>query len=203
MIYFIILASQKKVNKDMTKKLEQTFDLESMKEIEKRNEETETVNESEEQEVEENHTEVQKFDKIDNALPAVKHLEAGDKEMDEIANTATESFKDLMDLGYNVEQRYSAEIFGAAIKLLDTALTAKIGKSDKNLKMVQLQLQKAKLDQAEEKQSNKLINEQGDTVKIRRNDLVDRLLVKDDEKKEIDGQLENIDDVDNSQTKDK
>lgn len=45
----------------------------------------------------------QAIDKIDNALPAVRGLEATDTEMDELASLATGSYKDLMDLGMQVD----------------------------------------------------------------------------------------------------
>ena len=41
------------------------------------------------------------IDKIDQALPAVKGLDASDAEMDELASKAQETFDNLMDLGFN------------------------------------------------------------------------------------------------------
>ena len=46
------------------------------------------------------------IDKIDAALPTVRELEAADTEMDHLAELAEEKFRDLMDLGMNVEPRY-------------------------------------------------------------------------------------------------
>ena len=61
-----------------------------------------------------------KADKIDAALPMVENLEASDGEMDDIADTAKDTFKDLMDLGMNVEARYAGDIFSTAARMLDT-----------------------------------------------------------------------------------
>lgn len=88
----------------------------------------------------------QTIDKIDEALPAVKGLDASDGEMDELANKATQTFEDLMDLGMQVDSRYASEIFAVAGTMLGHALTAKTAKLNKKLKMVELQLKKAKMD---------------------------------------------------------
>jgi len=86
------------------------------------------------------------LEKIDNALPQVKGLEAADEEMDELAALATNSYKDLVDLGMQVDSRFSAEIFSAASGFLGHAITAKTAKINKKLKMLDMQLKKAALD---------------------------------------------------------
>jgi hypothetical protein len=86
------------------------------------------------------------IDKIDQALPAVKGLDASDVEMDDLANKAQETFDNLMDLGFNVDSRYASEIFAVAGTMLGHALTAKTAKLNKKLKMVELQMKKVKLD---------------------------------------------------------
>jgi hypothetical protein len=86
------------------------------------------------------------IDKIESSLPAVKGLEASDKDMDELADLAKEAFNNLMDLGMQVDSRFSAEIFNSASSFLGHSITAKTAKINKKLKMVQLQLQKAELD---------------------------------------------------------
>lgn len=90
---------------------------------------------------------LQAIDKIETALPAVKGLEASDNEMDELAAKATESFDELMDLGMQVDSRYASEIFSVASNMLGHAITAKTSKMNKKLKMIDLQLKKARLDQ--------------------------------------------------------
>jgi hypothetical protein len=86
------------------------------------------------------------IDKIDQALPAVKGLDASDQEMDDIASKAQETFDNLMDLGFNVDSRYASEIFAVAGAMLGHALTAKTAKLNKKLKMIELQMKKVKLD---------------------------------------------------------
>jgi len=87
------------------------------------------------------------IDKIDIALPTVRDLDASDQEMDALAKLATDTFTDLIDLSMNVEPRFSGPIIQSASTLLGHAVTAKIAKMDKKLKMVDLQLKKARLDQ--------------------------------------------------------
>jgi len=113
------------------------------------------------------------IDKIDQALPSVKGLEASDSEMDSLANMAENSYKDLMDLGMQVDSRFAAEIFSVASNMLGHAITAKTAKLDKKLKMIDLQLKKMRLDQnqPEEKQP-----QQGQGMVLNRNELLDRIL---------------------------
>jgi len=90
-------------------------------------------------------------DKIDQALPAVRDLEALDKDMDQYAEEAMKSFQDLMDLGQNVEDRNAAGIFDVASKMMTNAISAKTAKMDKKLKMIEMQMRKRKLDLEEKK----------------------------------------------------
>ena len=94
------------------------------------------------------------IDKIDAALPTVRDLEAADSEMDELAKLARDKFEDLMDLGMNVEARYAGAILQTAGTLLGHAIVAKQAKLDKKLRMVDLQLKKARLDQMSAKKSD-------------------------------------------------
>jgi len=88
------------------------------------------------------------FDKIASALPQVKGLgDISDSEFDALAQRATDAYDDLMDLGMNVEARYSSRVFEVASSMLKNAIDAKSAKIDKKLKMIELQLKKAKLDQ--------------------------------------------------------
>ena len=118
------------------------------------------------------------FDKVAAALPQVKGLgELSDLELDKLAIEAEESYKNLMDLGMNVDSRYSGRIFEVAGNFLRNAIDAKSGKIDKKLKMIELQLKKQKLDQ-----SNKdggPIEESDGFVISDRNELMKKLLKKD------------------------
>ena len=124
----------------MTKKLEELFQLSS---DEAESKELELPPET--QEVTE--TALNNLEKIENALPQVRGLETADVEMDELAGLAQSSYKDLMDLGMQVDSRYSSEIFNVAGTMLGHAITAKTAKVQKKLKMIELQLKKAALDQ--------------------------------------------------------
>jgi hypothetical protein len=124
----------------MTKKLEQLFELAASDEP---NDLTIPLPEVTE-EITENA--LNTLEKIELALPQVKGLEAADHEMDALAEMATNSYKDLMDLGMQVESRFSSEIFNSASSMLGHAITAKTAKINKKLKMLDMQLKKAQLD---------------------------------------------------------
>ena len=90
---------------------------------------------------------VKELDKIAAALPQVKGLgDIGDTELDEVSSKSIAAYDDLMDLGMNVESRYSGRIFEVAGQMLKINLDSKVAKLDKKLKMVELQLKKEKLD---------------------------------------------------------
>ena len=125
----------------MTKKLEELFDFAAQTS----NDGSETTEHKdptrrELQEID------QAIDKIDSALPMVRDLDTGDKELDDLAAKAQETFDNLMDLGFNVDSRYASEIFAVAGAMLGHALSAKTAKLNKKLKMVELQMKKVKLD---------------------------------------------------------
>ena len=118
------------------------------------------------------------FDKVAAALPQVKGLgELSDLELDKLAVEAEESYKNLMDLGMNVDSRYSGRIFEVAGNFLRNAIDAKAGKIDKKLKMIELQLKKQKLDQGNK--DGGPIEESDGFVISDRNELMKKLLKKD------------------------
>ena len=123
------------------------------------------------------------LEKIETALPQVRGLEAADTEMDELANMATSSYKDLMDLGMQVDSRFSSEIFGVASNLLGHAITAKTAKLNKKLKMIDLQLKKAALDQRQAAKSEEIENTPlGEGKSLDRNELLRVLTSKNETK---------------------
>jgi hypothetical protein len=123
------------------------------------------------------------FDKIAAALPQVKGLgELSDLELDKLAVEAEESYKNLMDLGMNVDSRYSGRIFEVASTMLRNAIDAKSNKIDKKLKIVELQLKKQNLDS--KKEGGPAIESQDGFVVSDRNELMKKLL-KTEEKKEV------------------
>ena len=160
----------------MTKKLEEIFDLEPKQSDE------EKIDVSEPLPVKADIPEqtLNNIEKIEAALPRVKGLEAGDSEMDELSELAQKSYKDLMDLGMNVDSRFSAEIFSVAANLLNHSISAKTAKINKKLKMVDLQLKQAQLEQKERALAVKKGEDvqQGEGVVLDRNELLQELLKK-------------------------
>jgi hypothetical protein len=160
----------------MTKKLEDLFELPQ--------DDTRGLTISMPENVEEITTEaLNTLEKIENALPQVKGLEVADGEMDELAALATNSYKDLVDLGMQVDARFASEIFNAASSMLGHAITAKTAKINKKLKMLDLQLKKAQLDQKVASKTEEIeATPLGEGKSLDRNELLKMLAAKTDEK---------------------
>ena len=157
----------------MTKKLEELLNLPESQEIIQ--EEKSKSNDVVKVKTEEDFRDIAELDKITAALPAVKGLgELADKELNEIALKATTAYDDLMDLGMNVESRYSGRVFDVAGGMLKTALDAKVAKLDKKLKMIDLQLKKEKQDKDSGYEDSGLVNGEGYVV-TDRNSLLEKL----------------------------
>jgi hypothetical protein len=120
------------------------------------------------------------IDKIDSALPFVRDLDTSDRELDELADLAKEKFQDLIDLGMNVEARFSGHILATAGTLLGHAITAKQAKIDRKLKTIDLQLKKARLDQQAQRNDGEKIIEatDGQGIVLDRNELLRQILGK-------------------------
>jgi hypothetical protein len=87
-----------------------------------------------------------------------------------------------MDLGFNVDSRFSSEIFAVAGTMLGHALTAKTAKLNKKLKMVDLQLKKLKMDQDQRRNEPETAVETAHGQVLNRNDLLERLINSRDQK---------------------
>jgi len=157
----------------MTKKLEEILNLPESKKIVKQEEKKAMKEEVAKPFL----RDMSEFDKIAAALPQVKGLgDIADDEFDELAKRATDAYDDLMDLGMNVEARYSSRIFEVAGGMLKNAIDAKSAKIDKKLKMIELQLKKQKLDQDASPNEEGGISIPGDGVIITdRNSLLAKL----------------------------
>lgn len=115
------------------------------------------------------------LDKISAALPQVKGLgEVSDGELDSLAQRATDAFDDLMDLGMNVEARYSGRVFEVAAGMLKNAIDAKSAKIDKKLKMIELQIKKQAIDQKSGSADGDVVHGEGVIVSDR-NSLLEKL----------------------------
>ena len=160
----------------MTKKLAELFDLPDVPAdaTAETNEAFQTIQENQDIITQVNDA----IDKIDLALPTVRDLEASDEEMDELADLAKAKFEDLMDLGMNMDPRFGGVVFQTAGTLLGHAITAKTAKMDKKLRMVSLQLQKARLDHQMSKDDpgNRAVDGQG--IVLDRNALLEQILQK-------------------------
>ena len=179
----------------MTKKLEDILNLPNVKEAfaqadakEKTKVQTNTVNGVQKNVDPETAKNLEKtyaeFDKIASALPRVKGLgELSDLELDKLAVEAEESYKNLMDLGMNVDSRYSGRIFEVASTMLRNAIDAKGSKIDKKLKMVELQLKKLKIDKTGGIDTGPIEESDGFVISDR-NELMKKLLKTDDAKAE-------------------
>ena len=122
------------------------------------------------------------FDKIAASLPQVKGLgDLSDLELDKLAVEAEESYKTLMDLGMNVDSRYSGRIFEVASTMLRNAIDAKGSKIDKKLKMVELQLKKLKIDKTGKDDLGPIEESDGFVISDR-NELMKKLLKTSDTK---------------------
>jgi len=156
----------------MTKKLEELLNLPESKEIIQK--ETKTKKQPITIDKKEAFAQLEELDKISAALPQVNGLgDLGDTELDEVSEKAMAAYEDLMDLGMNVEARYSGRIFEVAGTMLKTNLDSKVAKLDKKLKMVELQLKKEKLDKEANPEQN-VVQGEGYLV-TDRNSLLEKL----------------------------
>ncbi len=156
----------------MTKKLEELFNLE----------ESNPAPETSTEVTKPSHEEVKSLDdsykavaEITKGLPQIKELnDLDDNELDNLASKAEQAYDDLMDLGMNVEVRYSGRIFEVAASMMGNAINAKTAKIDKKLKAIDLQLKKYKIDKDNNEDPNDVINGQGYII-TDRNELLKKL----------------------------
>lgn len=94
-----------------------------------------------------------------------------DIELDDIASDAKKTYDDLMELGMNVDSRYSARIFEVASTFLKISLEAKSTKVNKVLKTMELKYKQDK--QASSNFGNNAIG--ADHVVSDRNSLLEKL----------------------------
>ena len=107
--------------------------------------------------------------------------------MDIYSNEAMKSYKDLMDLGMNVEVRHSGKLFEVASAMLKNAVEAKNAKLEKKLRMVELQLKKQRVDQLSRNEGNTVDIVEGEGYVIgERNQLLKQIIerVQDDGNKD-------------------
>jgi hypothetical protein len=145
----------------MTQKLEDFFNVEAQN-----TDRSESVNEDQQPLVEQNslvalpdaimdmNSALDIADRIDRALPQVRGLDTEDRELDEYAAKAMDTFDKLIDLGFNMDDRNAGKVFEVASTMMGNAIAAKTAKLDKKLKMIDLQLKAAKLAQTQKQDDN-------------------------------------------------
>jgi hypothetical protein len=154
----------------MTKKLEELFDLD-----EKQKKEVTSDQEPSKNDVRSLERSYKELSAISSDLPAIQELDdMSDSELDNLAKKAEAAYDDLMDLGMNVEVRYSGRIFEVAGSMLKNAIDAKTAKMDKKLKAVDLKLKKLKIDRDSGADPEDIMNGQG-FVLADRNELLKKL----------------------------
>lgn len=153
----------------MTKKLENLFNLEESKKeivpVEKPvHEEITSIDES-----------YKAVQEITRSLPQIAELDdLGEKELDDLSSKAEQAYDDLMDLGMNVEVRYSGRIFEVAGTMLKNAIDAKNAKIEKKLKAIDLQLKKLKIEKDAGDDPDDMLQGQGYIISDR-NELLKKL----------------------------
>jgi SMC interacting uncharacterized protein involved in chromosome segregation len=163
----------------MTKKLEEVFGFPSIEEtnLELNTQAEAQVPEEIQRELETAAATIDMANRVDIALPTVTDMSSAERELDSLASKAQEQSERLMDLGFNVDDRNAGKIFEVAAQLLKTAVDAKTAKLEKKLKMVELQLRKARLDSdKKENPDNNVLDATDNGVVGNRNDIVKAIL---------------------------
>lgn len=161
----------------MTKKLEEVFGFAPIDEVTALldTQETEFPEEIQD-ELDTAQATIDMANRVDIALPTVTDMASAERELDQLANTAQQQSERLMDLGFNVDDRNAGKIFEVAAQLLKTAVDAKTAKIDKKLRIVELQLRKARLDKDGGKDDGNVLDASSLGLTGNRNDIVKAIL---------------------------
>jgi hypothetical protein len=161
----------------MTKKLEEVFGFPPIEEANTLDDTLPEVSEEIQEQLDVANATIDMANRVDIALPTVTDMASAERELDKLANTAQEQSERLMDLGFNVDDRNAGKIFEVAAQLLKTAVDAKTAKIDKKLKMVELQLRKARMDRDEKNSdSGNVLDATEGGITGNRNDIVQAIL---------------------------
>ena len=99
-------------------------------------------------------------------------------EADEIYEQAMRSYKDLMDLGFNVEPKHAgANAFTPALKALEIALKASQSKATKKMERIRLIMEQEKhqKEMGEGVEDGEIIDNGGSSITANRNDLMEKI----------------------------
>lgn len=131
----------------MTKKLEEEFNLPPIEEALAEENDTPTPSVSDaKQEIQVINHELSIAEKINDAFKEVRGLDEHEREMDDVAIKAIDSYEQLMQLGMNVSDMAAGKVFAEASNMLKIALEAKDSKTKSKLQQLDLMLKKARLD---------------------------------------------------------
>ena len=134
----------------MTKKLEETLNLASPEDLGIEEVAEEVVEEKDVdalfEEVEHIKQDLAVAEQVDHELSNVGSLGKHDKEMDDIAMKALQSYKDLTDLSVTMTDNYIARVYEVSATMLKVALDARDSKANRKIKTLELQMKKMKLD---------------------------------------------------------
>lgn len=165
----------------MTKRLDEVFNVDELEKLtnalDRMNIEDKTEEDSDEGETDTEVVEhIQKISELERRLEDVKNTEGHETAMDEIAEKAMTAFTDLMELGTNVEERYSGRYFEAAHQFMKNAIDAKNSKISAKFKAMDLYLKKKKLDQGKVDEFDPdEAQDSGKFIMASRNDILDTL----------------------------
>lgn len=110
-------------------------------------EEDEDFDKPEEQpELEELMGAMQELRKMRVILRDIPTLASRKKMLEKLAERAEKHFEDVMDMAFDSEEKYSANIINAAAKLLQTAISAHAKVLEADVKLVDLQIKKDKYE---------------------------------------------------------
>lgn len=165
----------------MTKSLEETFNLPPIKEVLKVEkvevEEVEVNPIVEVSEAEDEETQILKAltvaEKIDHALTKVNDLDDSDVEFDDTAKEAKEAYHELKDLAMNMSDAHAGRMMEVAASMLKTSLDAKEAKVNRQLKTIDLQLKKMRMDRLAGNGDDTTVDNNG--IEFDRNELLKHL----------------------------
>ena len=110
---------------------------------------------------------------LEEQVSKIDGFEQHDEEMDDLAEMAIKSHKDLLDIGMNAEIRHAGEIFGVSAQMLKIAVDAKNLKVEKKLRLLRLQLDKMRIDKMHSNNDADVI--EGSARRLDRNELIKML----------------------------
>jgi hypothetical protein len=130
----------------MTKKLEQLLNVTPIAELKSAIKETDELDNA----INLHAGNIPIDERINTALPLINDIMNHDREMDEIAIKALNSYQELCDAADNTPAMYAGKLYEVGSTFLRTALDAKEAKLQKKLRVIELQLKKLRIDKVKD-----------------------------------------------------